>query len=53
MKRSAGKRHHPYAMLAVFTLAGASMINIVNKTKRFIMEKGSQMTGFIKKVTDK
>ena len=53
MRKTAGKRHHPYAMLAVFTLAGASMINIVNRAKRFVMEKGAQITKLMKKATDK
>ncbi len=53
MKKTASRKHHPYAMLAIFTLAGASMINIVNRAKRFIKDKSSQMTGLIKKVTEK
>jgi hypothetical protein len=28
-----GKKRHPYATLALFTLAGASMINLYNKAK--------------------
>ncbi|MBQ8879260.1 MAG: hypothetical protein IJY69_00270 [Clostridia bacterium] len=53
MKRTVGRKHHPYAMLAIFTLAGASMINIVNRAKRFIKDKGREMTGLIKKATEK
>ena len=47
------RRHHPYAMLAIFTLAGASMINIFNRAKRFVTEKGSDMKKALKKVTEK
>ena len=41
------KKRHPYATLAVFTLAGASMINVVNRMKRFFMEKSAMVTDFI------
>ena len=47
MHRSGGKKRHPYATLAVFTLAGASMINVVNRMKRFVKEKTAMMGEFI------
>lgn len=37
------KKRHPYATLAVFTLAAASMINITNKAKRFVKTKSEQV----------
>ena len=53
MKKTMGRRRHPYAMLAIFTLAGASMINIVQRAKRFVMESGAKMTKLVKRVTEK
>jgi len=47
LHRSGGRKRHPYATLAIFTLAGASMINIINKAKRFIKEKSACVTEFI------
>ena len=38
-KKMGKKRRHPYATLAVLTLAGASIVNIYNKAKSFAMEK--------------
>ncbi|MBQ8528190.1 MAG: hypothetical protein IJ459_00470 [Clostridia bacterium] len=47
MHRTSGRKRHPYATLAVFTLAGASMINVVNRMKRFFKEKSAMVTEFI------
>ena len=42
------KKRHPYATLAVFTLAAASMINITNKAKRFVKNKTAEVTDMFK-----
>lgn len=49
-RKNSGKRH-PYATLAIFTLAGASMINLVNRAKKFIKEKSDVLMGAMKKMT--
>ena len=33
------RKKHPYATLAVFTLAAASMINVTNRAKKFVKNK--------------
>ena len=47
LHKASSKKKHPYATLAIFTLAGASMINVVNKMKRFVKEKGAALTEFV------
>ena len=47
LHKASSKKKHPYATLAIFTLAGASMINVVNKMKRFVKEKGAAITEFV------
>lgn len=41
--RRSGRRRHPYATLAVFTIAGASMINLVNRAKSFVADKAEMV----------
>jgi len=47
--KSEKKKRHPYRGLAIFTLAAAGMISVTNRMKRFVKEKVSSMTAFIKK----
>ena len=49
-KKSERKSRHPYATLAIFTLAGASMINLVNRTKRFFKDKMDAVMGMMDKI---
>ena len=49
-KKSERKSRHPYATLAIFTLAGASMINLVNRTKRFFKDKMDAVMGAVNKM---
>jgi len=49
-KKSERKSRHPYATLAIFTLAGASMVNLVNKTKRFFKSKMDAVMGLVDKM---
>ena len=42
------KRRHPYASLAVFSLAAAGVIGIFNKGKRFVKEKASSISSMVK-----
>ncbi len=37
------KKRHPYATLAIFTLAAAGMINVTNKVKRYVKSKTEQV----------
>ena len=46
------KKHHPYRGLAVFTLAAAGMISVTNGIKKFVKDKVSMLTSFMKKNTD-
>lgn len=39
MNKKARKKRHPYAALAVFTVAAAGIINTVGRMKKFVMEK--------------
>ncbi len=50
--KSEKKKRHPYRTLAIFTLAAAGMISATNKMKKFVKEKVSSMTSFIKKTTE-
>ena len=43
------KRRHPYATLAVLSLAAAGAVGIYNKTMNFIKDKGKCMKAMIKK----
>ena len=43
------KKKHPYATLAVFTLAGAAVINMVEKGKNFVYDKIDAMKSFMKR----
>ncbi|MBQ2875658.1 MAG: hypothetical protein IJE25_01470 [Clostridia bacterium] len=43
------KRRHPYATLALFTLAGASMINLYNKTKGLVKTGLENVKSMMKK----
>ena len=42
------RKKHPYATLAVFTIAAASMINVANKAKNFVKNKTEMLTDMIK-----
>jgi hypothetical protein len=46
------KKWHPYRGLAIFTLAAAGMISVTHKMKRFMKEKISSMTAFLKKTAE-
>ena len=41
------KKHHPYATLAVFTLAASAVIGIVNKAKTFVSDKTDRLMSFL------
>ena len=43
------KKRHPYATLAVFSLAAASIINATNKVKKFVKSKTAMVTDMFKK----
>jgi len=42
------RKKHPYATLAVFTLAAASMINVTNKAKKFVKNKTEMVADMFK-----
>ena len=44
-----GKKRHPYATLALFTLAGASMINLYHKAKNAIKSGVNAVSSMFKK----
>ncbi len=46
------KKFHPYRGLAIFTLAAAGMISVTSKMKKFMKEKVSTMTAFLKKTAE-
>ncbi len=46
------KKKHPYRTLAVLTLAAAGVIGAANKMKKFMNEKITAMTAFIKKTAE-
>ena len=41
------KKHHPYATLAVFTLAASAVIGMVNKAKTFVSDKTDRVLTFL------
>ena len=43
---------HPYAFLAVFSLATAGVVSITKKTKKFFKEKMKCVTDVMKDVKD-
>ncbi len=43
MNKKARKKRHPYATLAVFTVAAAGVINAVGRMKKFVTEKTDAM----------
>jgi len=45
-----GKKRHPYATLALFTLAGATVINLYNKAKGAIKSGVKAMGSMFKKM---
>ena len=47
------RRRHPYATLAIFTIAGASMINLVNRAKRFVGDKADMVKKKLEKMKSK
>lgn len=47
-----GKRRNPYATLALFTLAGATVINLYNKTKGAIKSGAKAVQKMFKKMGD-
>lgn len=47
MKKNSGKRRHPYASLAIFTIAAAGIINITNRAKKFVREKTESVKNFM------
>ena len=48
LSKKEGKRKHPYATLAVFTIAAASMINVTRKVKKFVKSKAEAVTDMFK-----
>lgn len=53
MNKKARKKRHPYAALAVFTVAAAGVINAVGKMKKFVTEKTDAMKKMLGMKTDK
>ena len=45
----AGKKRHPYAALAVFTVAAAGVINLTRRAKRFVKCKIEAVTDMMKR----
>ena len=45
-----GKKGHPYAKLALLTLAGATVINLYNKAKGAIMSGVKAVSSMFKKM---
>ncbi len=52
MNKNDKKKSHPYRGLAIFTLAAAGMISVTSKMKKFMKEKVSAMTSFLKKTAE-
>ncbi len=52
MFNNSEKKKHPYRKLAIFTLAAAGIISATNKMKKFVKNKVSSMTSFLKKTTE-
>ena len=48
LSKKEGKRKHPYAPLAVFTIAAASVINVTRKMKRFVKNKAEAVGDLFK-----
>jgi len=48
-KKCMRKKRHPYALLAVFTVAAAGVINATNKMKAFVSEKAEMVAHMFKK----
>ena len=46
------KKRHPYATLAVFTLAASAVIGMVNKVKSFASDSIEKLSSFMKKSED-
>ena len=44
-----GKKRHPYAALAVFTVAAAGAINLTRRVKRFVKCKVEALTDMVKR----
>lgn len=42
------KNHHPYAKLAIFTLAASGVISAVSRAKRFVKDKAHAMVCMVK-----
>ena len=53
MNKKARKKRHPYAALAVFTVAAAGVINAVGKMKKFVTEKADAMKKMLGMKNDK
>ena len=43
---------HPYASLAIFSLATAGVVSITKKTKKFFKEKVKCMSDAVKDITE-
>ena len=43
------KRRHPYATLAVFSLAAAGVVGLYNKTASFVKDKGKCVMSMVRK----
>ena len=48
-KKMMRKKRHPYASLAVFTIAAAGVINAVERMKTFVMDKAEAVSKMFKK----
>lgn len=48
INKKEGKRKHPYATLAVFTIAAASVINATRKVKKFVKSKAEAVSDLFK-----
>ena len=49
MGTKSGKKRHPYATLAVFTVAAAGVINLTRRMKKFVKTKVEAVTDMMKR----
>ena len=49
MNKKARRKRHPYAALAIFTVAAAGIINTVNKVKNFVTDKTEAIKKMMKR----
>lgn len=49
MTGKTGKKRHPYATLAVFTVAAAGVINLTRRAKKFVKSKIEAVSDMMKR----